>query len=512
MGNAMPSAEEWVAAEPMLQAAWCLTAVDKGCSHMGDLSSRPVRLGQVAKPINHKSDWNEIPSKDLSDSLILSPRVSFKLEQLAAPRPATYQVLFDLSDEVPGDGLKGLIAPPQWAPPSPAAARVTPRLPKELPKELPLELPANGAESQRLLGAQSLRGNAPQFQLQVLDAKTEVHAHAKKCFQQFLRNEEELCGDWAVFYHSYTHAALLYEVHAALAAVLYKFNSQTAPLPRLKAFKFSEFPDADSLQVAFDQKWADNAQDHHDDFREVGLSVMCSLVSTGPEVSTPVVFIGGYMHSDDEVPFRSQLEDLLCGLLGSTSKATLKEVNSFIDDVVRVGEEHSLDVSKWVEDGRESLFQAGHMMQIFIRRDKVDELAYAAAPFGGLDSERQPLSAWYEGDTDTSWGQARILARPDVFMAGDYVKSFVANADPMFHDRRPMFQKQLSRMVEEFLLGRVSSAVAKKALGQGWTPLKKAAPKQKKGPRQLGKWMRASVKNALGGPTLGEAMAVKSNR
>lgn len=95
--------------------------------------------------------------------------------------------------------------------------------------------------------------------------------HGRHCFDRMLENEERLCGEFAVFYHSYSFAgasrlcsslhasaraaareradaeervetratvlarrtALLYEVQAAVAAVLFRFKSKYSSLPRL---------------------------------------------------------------------------------------------------------------------------------------------------------------------------------------------------------------------------------------------------------------------------------------
>lgn len=46
--------------------------------------------------------------------------------------------------------------------------------------------------------------------------------HATMCFDKMLENEARLSGEWAVFYNSYSMAALLFEVQAAVAAVLFR--------------------------------------------------------------------------------------------------------------------------------------------------------------------------------------------------------------------------------------------------------------------------------------------------
>jgi len=60
---------------------------------------------------------------------------------------------------------------------------------------LPAPSEITGAALQRSFGAQSRRGGAQQFQLNVLDDDP----HCKACFQRFYQREEELCGDFAVF-------------------------------------------------------------------------------------------------------------------------------------------------------------------------------------------------------------------------------------------------------------------------------------------------------------------------
>merc|ERR1712187_1076211 len=78
-----------------------------------------------------------------------------------------------------------------------------------------------------------------------------------------------------------------------------------------------------------------------------------------------------------------------------------------------------------------------------MRRDQVDQLAYAAKPYGEVDNERHPISNWLRGDNSANWGQARILAHPKLFMRPDTVRMRVASADPDFHRSRQRFQEEL---------------------------------------------------------------------
>jgi len=75
----------------------------------------------------------------------------------------------------------------------------------------------------------------------------------------------------------------------------------------------------------------------------------------------------------------------------------------------------------------------------------VDKLTYAAQPYGVLDKERHPLAAWLNGDSNTNYGQARIVAHPKYFMQASCVRMHVASADPTFHRSRGKFQEELTQ-------------------------------------------------------------------
>eukprot|EP00930_Biecheleria_cincta_P072016 TRINITY_DN59460_c0_g1_i1.p1 TRINITY_DN59460_c0_g1~~TRINITY_DN59460_c0_g1_i1.p1 ORF type:complete len:311 (+),score=82.49 TRINITY_DN59460_c0_g1_i1:62-994(+) len=57
-------------------------------------------------------------------------------------------------------------------------------------------------------------------------------AFASICFEQMLRREQELEGEFCVFYHSYNSAALIYEVQAEIARYAFGMGDNFAPLPR----------------------------------------------------------------------------------------------------------------------------------------------------------------------------------------------------------------------------------------------------------------------------------------
>eukprot|EP00440_Ansanella_granifera_P023763 gb/GFBE01025808.1/.p1 GENE.gb/GFBE01025808.1/~~gb/GFBE01025808.1/.p1 ORF type:complete len:497 (+),score=116.03 gb/GFBE01025808.1/:1-1491(+) len=315
---------------------------------------------------------------------------------------------------------------------------------------------------QKSYGPQSKRGGASMHPFRVLEG----NEHAKKCFANFEANEARLCGEWAVFYHSYSFAALIYEVHAAVGSVLFRFRSQYATLPRILVHEFNETPDAPSLVKRFNSEFATNKRDHHPDFRRVGLSVMCSLASTGPEACVAMVFIAGYSCKD--LSFRGVLENLLESCYVPKAK-----VKKLADEIIAMSEKHGLDVSQFGGKACQS-GKAGHLMQLFIKRHLVDKLVYAAKPYGPVDEERMPISNWMNSNNSFQVGQARVVAHPKYFMQANSVRMFVASADPTFHRNRQAFQNELIQKLalilgEPSLRERAATGIYGGTLPSWWT-------------------------------------------
>ena len=82
---------------------------------------------------------------------------------------------------------------------------------------LPPKLDVREIKYQAALGAQSRRNQRLGY-----GPNIKANAHATRCFDKMLENEARLSGEWACFYHSYSFAALLFEVQAAVAAVLFR--------------------------------------------------------------------------------------------------------------------------------------------------------------------------------------------------------------------------------------------------------------------------------------------------
>lgn len=307
-------------------------------------------------------------------------------------------------------------------------------------------------------GPQSKRGEAPQHQLEVLQGNENALAR----FADFAAREERMCADWGVFYHAYSKSALLYELNAAVGAVLFRFRSQYATLPRILVHNFMQTPDADTLIEQYYSKFKAHKKDHHPEFRNVAISAMCSLVALGPEASTPVVFLAGY--SERDLSFHGVLEGVLASCYVPKGK-----IKKLAKDIIQLSEKHGLDVTEFGGKGCES-GKAGHLLQIFVRRDLVDQLSYASLPYGAVDKDRHPISEWLDADSNCNMGQARILAHPAFFMQASCVRMYVGSADPVFHTNRHKFQSELTELLAVVLADRTDRKKAAKGIFGGSLP------------------------------------------
>ena len=296
------------------------------------------------------------------------------------------------------------------------------------------DLPADIIASNKVLGAQSLRK-----QKYDLGPHVSKDPHGKSCFDCMLRREKQLCGEWAVFYHSYSFAALLYEVQAAVAAVLFRFKAEFASLPRLLKKPFLELPDAAALQKIF-PTFKD--RDHNPKFRAVGLSGTTSLLAEDSEAPPKNIFLQGYSCSD--LSFVGVLENLLESC--SVPKTKTKDL---AQEIISLSTKHGLDTTQFKGKACKS-GRAGHMLQIFIKRNLVNQYCYAAHPFGVTDKARPDLAKHMQGDGPIK-GQVRIVANPSAFMRAGAVRMYVYSADQTFHDHRSAYQKEMAKLLDPII-------------------------------------------------------------
>jgi hypothetical protein len=298
----------------------------------------------------------------------------------------------------------------------------------------PPELSALDVRQQGQLGSQSKRTCATiNFGPQI-----SAHTHATRCFQAMLLNEEKYSGDWAVFYHSYNNPALIYELQAAIAAVLFRFKSNYSTLPRLMRGCFTELPDAPTLMAVL-PTWPE--MDHSAKFKSVGICATVSLLAPDSEAPPTGVFLSGY----NVGPISTSI---IHGML-TTCGVTSEQAARLTTQLVALAEQHGLHVAAF--GGRASTSGCpGHLLQIFIRRHLVDKHAYAAHPMGAPDHARHPLGAYLRTPGPLR-GQARIVVHPSAFLRAARVRANVFSADEAFHARRPAFQRDLTALLAPIL-------------------------------------------------------------
>lgn len=289
-------------------------------------------------------------------------------------------------------------------------------------------LPTDEFHAQCRLGAQSCRGITGKPNLAPLGG----NQHALRVFNRMLARERELAGDWGVLYHSYNSPALIYEVQAAIAKILFHFSAKHGALPRLLKQPFEDIPDAPAMLRAF-PTWPD--KDHNPAFKQVGLCCTTSLVSPDPEATPTQVFLTGYAASTVSI---AVLEKLLSDCGAGLGKRGCDMSRKLAQAILDLASKHELSTT------------SGHMLQIFIRRTLVDKWAYASHPFGVPDKSRTPLSNHLAG-SGCICGQARVVVNPSAFMRASSVRLYSYSADATFHRNRSAFQEELYSLLSPIL-------------------------------------------------------------
>mmetsp|Transcript_138183 Transcript_138183/g.240409 ORF Transcript_138183/g.240409 Transcript_138183/m.240409 type:complete len:762 (-) Transcript_138183:85-2370(-) len=313
-------------------------------------------------------------------------------------------------------------------------------------------------KKQASLGAQSKRG----WKSVSFGPMISKNEHARHCFEKMLENEKRNCGEWAVFYHSYSHAALIYEVQAAIAAVLFRFKSTYAPLPRLMRGCFSEIPDAPSMMKEF-PTWPE--QDHSPRFKCVGICATTSLLGADPEAPPTAVFLSGYAAS--AIPI-TVVEGLLtdCGIDTTLAKKLTRQI-------MDLAGKYGLDVAAFGGKSSKSGL-SGHLLQIFMKRNLVDKYAYASHPMGVPDKRRHPIGDHLKtcglSPPGHIVGQVRIVVHPSAFLQAGKVRMFVYSADEDFHKSRSDFQELVTALLSPVLGSEDARARAAKAIFGGALP------------------------------------------
>eukprot|EP00746_Dinoflagellata_sp_MGD_P069738 gnl/MRDRNA2_/MRDRNA2_28542_c0_seq1.p1 gnl/MRDRNA2_/MRDRNA2_28542_c0~~gnl/MRDRNA2_/MRDRNA2_28542_c0_seq1.p1 ORF type:complete len:964 (+),score=188.05 gnl/MRDRNA2_/MRDRNA2_28542_c0_seq1:243-2894(+) len=287
--------------------------------------------------------------------------------------------------------------------------------------------------------SQSLRGHertvVSQIQMSLQHSGPWGH-YAAYQFAAMLSREQELHKDFICFYHSYSYAALLYEVQAELARRICRLPDDFAPLPRVSMEPFNV---CKSMSALRDWAQKQGGNDHESSFRGVGLSLSCSLFASGSEAPPLNCFKVGYSCTD--LSFRKLLTDTLGGS---------KVAEQMADALVDVGRRHGLPVQGYASQNGDAFYErselTGYMLQIFVHRSIVEEYAYPSQPFG------VPLPGGivdYVENGTVADGQARLYFHPKIMLDPRKARLFHYCARPSQSSLDPGVPSSRGSLVKE---------------------------------------------------------------
>mmetsp|Transcript_32015 Transcript_32015/g.51526 ORF Transcript_32015/g.51526 Transcript_32015/m.51526 type:complete len:473 (-) Transcript_32015:161-1579(-) len=310
-----------------------------------------------------------------------------------------------------------------------------------------------------------------------------------------IENEQKFAGEYCVFYHSYNSSWLLYEIHAALANVLYGFK-EAHPLPRLLLGNYDSVPNAHTLKFNHQTVWGNT--DHAPMFRATAICATSNLLRRDTEATPMQVFMNGY-HVGTIHGFLDRLLKAaniyeckqkivnLCVEYGLSrcfsnngifvkntqsfgrnkrglrqSKEKLKHLTPEQKEEMKEKEKKCPISSGCPRNGNS--YSMGRMLQIFIRRDIAEDFVYCSHAMGVPDKSRPSLRAFVSAGNTPIVGQVRICTNPRVFMRTEHVKIFPFAADPNIHRYRKEIQQKLQEIIREKLSSNKERDLARKGL------------------------------------------------
>ena len=279
--------------------------------------------------------------------------------------------------------------------------------------------------------AQSLNGMSA---AKIDTAITQLHGMCKahqglyeiECmqFRAMIEREQELFETHICFYHSYNHGALMYELQSCLASILTGNNSSNLlpPLVRLLVEPFLEHPNMAGILEDF-QKGKFAGQDHNPTYRALVICGSMSLFGGQTEAPPLTCFNAGYSCGDTP-PFRGLMKNLLMKLGGDS-----QHVEHVMDTIIAIADSHGIPVSAYggsrvgPQLPGAGARLTGHMLQLFIKREHADCLAYASQPMGVPVNGHESISG-YAAKKPFASGQVRIYMDPQVFTDPSMTKTF----------------------------------------------------------------------------------------
>lgn len=275
---------------------------------------------------------------------------------------------------------------------------------------------------------QSLRGHdeaaVKRLSVRISGVDSEFLACADHCFSTMIHREQER-PDHHVFYHSYSDAALVYEVQAEVARALYNLPDAFPPLTRLLRGPYRAVTSLSELQRLFSTV---HGTDHNLQYRSLVICASNSIFDDRHTEAPPLMcFQQGYSVGG-EFSYRQLLGDLL-RCLGLPAV----HLTAVLDELVTIGTKFRLPMRQYGSDnlnhhayGPASSTSTGHMLQIFVRKNASPSLAYASLPYGKPETSRGglPMSIDEATGRTPACGQARLFMNPQAFVEGSDTETF----------------------------------------------------------------------------------------
>ncbi|KAH3744173.1 hypothetical protein Pelo_14432 [Pelomyxa schiedti] len=233
------------------------------------------------------------------------------------------------------------------------------------------------------------------------------------CFCTMIQREQKHYGDFYVFYHSYSLVSILYELQSEIASVIYGMSSDFPPLPRL-----FHAPFRGKKTLAVLQSELRGGSDHNVSFRALAIAASNGLFATTSEMHPITCFMQGYSCGD---------------LAWPNEPPSGREADEAAKKVIDIGAKYFIPTSHFGSGtvpyyGPNAAHPAGNMLQIFIHKDILDDVAYPCQPGGYPIAHHGSFSEYLKADPT---GQTRIFAFPALFVDRKhaFIYHYCANQD-----------------------------------------------------------------------------------
>ncbi|GAB5363522.1 hypothetical protein AAMO2058_000890400 [Amorphochlora amoebiformis] len=291
-----------------------------------------------------------------------------------------------------------------------------------------------------------------------------------KVAEKILSKEKKHCGEFAVFYHSYSGAWILYELHTAIANVVLGVKNNQ-PLPRLLMKPYNTIPNAHYLRHLHQTVFS--RTDHNPQFRQAAICATSNFILTDSEATPNSVFSNGYHVGPISTILKSVLKstkleclyEQLIGLCIHYGETNCFSYHGLSNTPVSTYKkfENALKIKPEIKKVVTPSSQKGRLLQIFIRRDICKHFLYTSEAMGKPCPQRKCVDKFIN-QNGRIVGQVRICVNPRVFSRQDLVKIYTYGANENTNKFRDSFQRDLQRLVRSVLSDEKKVKATRKAI------------------------------------------------